>query len=153
MRSLRVLQKGFRFHIFVLNFIFMEYHGRITQSIISWQEDIDESPETETEEAEDLFPNIDEDPVPNIDEGDEGNPFAVTEYIEDMSMFYCETEVIIWSFESTLTYVDVNPFGLLVRDILFIELLYQNPDFLFCWMFRAHSKLLDECGPNNLESN
>ena len=78
-----------------LNFIFMEYHGRITKSIISWHEDVDETSEMEIEEAENPVPHIHEDPVPNIDEGDEGNPFAAAEYIEDMSTFYCETEVII----------------------------------------------------------
>ena len=65
----------------------------VPESIISWQEDIDESYEMETEEAED--------PVLNIDEGDEGNPLAVVEYIQDMSSFYCETEVNLCSFEYT----------------------------------------------------
>ena len=78
-----------------LNFRFMEYHGRITKSIISWQEDIDETSEMKREEAENPVPHIHEDPVHNIDEGDEGNPLAVAEYIKDISRFYCETEVIL----------------------------------------------------------
>ena len=65
----------------------------VPESIISWQEDIDESYEMETEEAED--------PVLNIDEGDEGNPLATVEYIQDMSSLYHETEVNLCSFEYT----------------------------------------------------
>jgi len=64
--------------------------------------------ETE-EEAENPVPNINEDrmpnidvnrtpQVPNIDKGDEGNPLAVAEYIQDMSRLYREIEVNISSF-------------------------------------------------------
>ena len=85
----------------------------MTEWFDSWQEeeDTDETSEMEIEEAENPVPHIDENPVPNIDEGDEGNPLAVSEYIEDMFRFYCETQVILSSFEST-TYVDVSPFWL-----------------------------------------
>lgn len=58
----------------------------LVDSTVDHKEDIDESTEMETEEAED--------PVLNIDEGDVGNPLAAVEYIQDMSKFYRETEVV-----------------------------------------------------------
>lgn len=67
-------------------YVVTSQNSMVPESIISWQEDIDESYEMETEEAED--------PVLNIDEGDEGNPLAAVEYIQDMSSFYRETEVL-----------------------------------------------------------
>jgi cyclin B len=58
----------------------------LVDSAVDDQEDMDESTEMETEEAED--------PVLNIDEGDAGNPLAAVDYIQDMSRFYRQTEVL-----------------------------------------------------------
>lgn len=58
----------------------------LVDSAVDDKEDIDESTEMEIEEPED--------PVLNIDEADAGNPLAAVDYIQDMSKFYRETEVL-----------------------------------------------------------
>ena len=55
---------------------------------------------------ENQMPNIDQ--VPNIDEGDEGNPLAVVEYIQDISRLYREIEVNISSFKFWLYRISCN---------------------------------------------